>query len=120
MRAWEIENWTQKKLRCAYWADPFWIRLNPDTKKWEINWYTYTAEQMLIQLMDSDEVEEYKEQLPNKIHDLTWQEAYDAWKDGWEVSCDDDDRWFVNFEFNAQWSTLDIVQRKFHLTGKRR
>jgi len=117
MRAWEIPNWQNKKLRCKHWAEPFWIWLNPKTMEWEINWYTYTARQMLLKLMASDDVEEYVEP-PIKTKDLTWTEAQRAWENGWEVEQMDGGGEYFGLE--AEFTVEDIIVSKYKLTGNRR
>lgn len=62
----------------------------------------------------------FEPELPTKTKNLSWHEAYDAWNQGWEVCSDSEERWLVKFAPAIQWTTHDILEKKYHLTGKRR
>lgn len=58
----------------------------------------------------------FQMRLPAKTKDLTWQEAYEAWKDGWEVW----HNYVVSFDKDSRFTIHELFSAKYQLTGKRR
>jgi hypothetical protein len=128
MRIYDIKDWQNKRLRSARWPkdvhlcrhlDDNWHLHSEEFLEFGMNPFNEETKKAIVEIMNRHDIEEYHK-LPTKTHDLKWDEAYIEWQNGWQVSCDSDDRWFVDFGEDNTWTTLDFTQRRYHLTGERR
>ena len=118
MRAWEIKNWNcGAKLKLNTWPKDKYVIY--ENNRWVYHYATVceNAHYALADIMNSNAVEEYLEP-PSKSTNLTWQEAYDAWNNGWEVATTDGGGEYFGKE--AEFSVDEIVNVRYKLTGKRR
>lgn len=115
MRAWEITDWTKKKLRRKSWSAGVCVWLDASLDIWvEMHGCQVDrAGHYLNELMNNDDIEEVFE-LPAKTKDLTWDEARLAWLDGWSVEGG------LSFSLVTKWTVDQIVNRTYNLTGNRR
>lgn len=67
----------------------------------------------------------FEPELPTKTKELTWNEAYEAWNDGWEVETMDNPPILhagnkTVFDNTEHFMVVEILTFKYQLTGKRR
>lgn len=65
----------------------------------------------------------YYDPMPNRRKDLNWQEAHDAWKQGWEVITQDNSlakrAGPVNFNSDDNFCMSEILNGIYQLTGRK-